>query len=61
MTAEDASLWSGILGLVFFMALFAGVLAYALWPGNRDRFAQAARAPLDEDPDLDTPVKEKTS
>lgn len=35
-------------GLLLFVALFAGVLAYALWPGNRDRFKRAAQMPLDD-------------
>ena len=36
-------------GLVYLMALFAGVLVYALWPGNRRKFHDAARMPLDEE------------
>ncbi len=37
------------LGVVFFMALFLGIVAYALWPKNRDKFDAAAEIPLKED------------
>jgi cytochrome c oxidase cbb3-type subunit IV len=37
------------LGLIYFVAIFAGVCIYALWPGNRERFERAASAPLNED------------
>ena len=36
-------------GLVYFVAIFLGVLAYALWPSNRKRFDESARLPLQED------------
>lgn len=36
-------------GLLFFMALFAGVIVYALWPRNQDKFDAAARVPLSDD------------
>jgi cytochrome c oxidase cbb3-type subunit 4 len=36
-------------GLLYFVAMFLGVVAYALWPGNRPRFERAARTPLNED------------
>ena len=28
-----------------------GVLIYAFWPGNKKRFEEAARVPLEKDPD----------
>jgi cytochrome c oxidase cbb3-type subunit 4 len=37
------------LGIVFFMTVFAVVLAYALWPKNRAKFDAAAQIPLKED------------
>ncbi|MGE3626877.1 MAG: cbb3-type cytochrome c oxidase subunit 3 [Hyphomicrobiales bacterium] len=37
--------------LVFFVVLFAAVVAYALWPGNKQRFERAARLPLDHGAD----------
>ena len=43
--ASFAQTW----GLVYFVVLFAVVLAYALWPKNRSRFDEAAHIPLRED------------
>ena len=39
--------------LLFFVALFIGVLVYAFWPGNKKRFEKDARIPLQKDPDQD--------
>lgn len=36
-------------GLWLLMACFIAAVVYALWPGNRDTFERAARAPLDGD------------
>lgn len=36
-------------GLLYFVALFLAVAAYALWPSNRDKFDAAARMPLQDD------------
>ena len=36
-------------GVVFFMTIFAGVVLYALWPKNRERFDAASEIPLKED------------
>lgn len=36
-------------GLVYFVAVFLLVVAYALSPSRRERFEQAARMPLKED------------
>ena len=36
-------------GLVYLGVIFAGILAYALWPRNRTKFDDAARIPLKED------------
>ncbi len=35
-------------GLIAFMAFFAGVIAYAVWPKNRAKFNAAAHSVLDE-------------
>lgn len=43
--ASFAQTW----GLLYFVALFAGVLVYALWPRNQAKFDRAARLPLEED------------
>lgn len=42
---------SSMLGLVFFMMLFAVILFWAFWPKNKAKFDKAARIPLEE-PDL---------
>jgi cytochrome c oxidase cbb3-type subunit 4 len=43
--AEFAQTW----GLVYFVAVFVLVLAYALWPSRQRQFDEAARIPLKED------------
>jgi cytochrome c oxidase cbb3-type subunit 4 len=43
--AEFAQTW----GLVYFVVIFAMVLAYALWPSRKQQFDEAARIPLRED------------
>jgi cytochrome c oxidase cbb3-type subunit 4 len=43
--AEFAQTW----GLIYFVAVFAFVLVYALWPSNKARFERDARIPLQED------------
>jgi len=53
MSYEQVASVSQVVALVFFAALFAGVLLYAFWPGNKKRFEQAARLPLEKDPDSD--------
>jgi len=39
--------------LVFFMVMFAIVVAYVFWPANREKFARAARVPLEPGEKLD--------
>ncbi|CAK7261319.1 cbb3-type cytochrome c oxidase subunit 3 [Shinella yambaruensis] len=36
-------------GLFYLIALAAGVVIYALWPGNRKRFDRAKKSILDKD------------
>jgi cytochrome c oxidase cbb3-type subunit 4 len=43
--AEFAQTW----GLIYFFAIFAIVLLYALWPSRKQQFDEAARIPLRED------------
>ncbi len=43
--AEFAQTW----GLVYMVAIFIGVLIYALRPGAKKTFDRAARIPLKED------------
>lgn len=48
-TYETVAGFAQTWGLVYFVVLFAGVLAYALWPRNAKRFDDAAQIPLRED------------
>lgn len=43
--ASFAQTW----GLVYFVLMFLGAVAYALWPSRRAAFDEAARIPLRED------------
>ena len=36
-------------GLLYFIMMFLGVVAYAMWPKNKARFDEAASIPLRED------------
>ncbi len=49
MTYETVSRLVQQGGALYFSLIFLGVVAYALWPKNRERFERAARAPLDEE------------
>ncbi len=49
MTYDSMADFSALWGLIYFMVLFAAVVAYALWPRNQDKFDRAARMPLSED------------
>ena len=49
MTYQTVSGFAQTWGLVFLVVMFLIALAYALWPGNRDRFRRAAQVPLDDD------------
>lgn len=51
MTYEQVASITQVAALLLFVALFAGVLIYAFWPGNKKRFEEAARVPLEKDPD----------
>jgi cytochrome c oxidase cbb3-type subunit 4 len=53
MSFQAVSHFAQTWGLVLLVVLFAAVLAYALWPGNRKRFERAARAPLEDDKEGD--------
>jgi len=50
MTYEQVASVTQVLALLLFVALFIGVLIYAFWPGNKKRFEDAARLPLEQDP-----------
>ncbi len=49
MSYEEIRSAAGSYGLIYFILMFIGVLIYALWPGNRKKFDDAARIPLEED------------
>ena len=49
MTYESVAHFAQTWGLLYLVLLFVGVLAYALWPGNAEKFKRAARMPLEED------------
>lgn len=49
MNYEQIAHFASTYGLIYFIILFAGVLAYAFWPKNKEKFEKAARRPLEED------------
>jgi cytochrome c oxidase cbb3-type subunit 4 len=54
MTYEQVSNYAQVTALLFFLALFVGVVIYAFWPGNKKRFEKDAEIPLQKDPDQET-------
>jgi cytochrome c oxidase cbb3-type subunit 4 len=51
MNYEQVASISQVLALLFFIGLFVAVLAYAFWPGNKKKFEEAAKLPLEGDPE----------
>lgn len=49
MTYETVQSISALAGLLLFVTLFACVLAFVFWPGNRKSFEAASRIPLEKD------------
>jgi cytochrome c oxidase cbb3-type subunit IV len=49
MTFETVSTFSQTWGLVYLFVLFLGVLFYALRPGSKKKFNDAASIPFKED------------
>lgn len=49
---EDVLVFTRSWDAIYFTAMFAVVLVYALWPSNREKFRDAARIPLEDDGDL---------
>jgi cytochrome c oxidase cbb3-type subunit 4 len=47
MSYDTVATVSQVASLLMFVAMFAGVLAYALWPKNKPRFEEAQRRGLD--------------
>ena len=51
MTYEQASHLAQTWGLVLLAACFGLAVIYALWPGTKKKFDDAARSPLDNGDD----------
>ena len=49
MDYQTVAQFSETWGLAFLFALFVGVVAYALWPNNKEKFDEAAQMPLKDD------------
>jgi cytochrome c oxidase cbb3-type subunit IV len=49
MTYDTVATISQVTSLLMFIAMFIGVVAYALWPSNGPRFDEAQRSALDLD------------
>ncbi len=49
MTYQTLAAFAQTGGLLYFVGMFAAVIAYAFWPRNRTRFDAAAQMPLSED------------
>lgn len=49
MDFQDVSHFAQTYGLVYLVGLFLIVVAYALWPNNKEKFDKAAHIPLEED------------
>jgi cytochrome c oxidase cbb3-type subunit IV len=54
MSYETVASVTQIAAMVFFIALFAVVVVYAFWPGNKKQFEKDAEIPLQKDPDQET-------
>jgi cytochrome c oxidase cbb3-type subunit 4 len=54
MNYESVTTITQVGALLFFIALFVGVLVYVFWPGNKKRFEKDAQIPLQKDPDQET-------
>jgi len=49
MSYQTVASFSQVTSLLMFIGLFAGMLAYALWPSNGPRFDRIQREALDLD------------
>ena len=54
MTYDTVATFSQVASLLFFIAMFIGVIVYTFWPGNRQKFDEAQRKALDLDPENKT-------
>ncbi len=53
ITYETAARFAQQGGTLYFAAIFAAGVLYALWPRNRETFRRAAQLPLESDEDQD--------
>ncbi len=51
MSYAQVSQFAQTWGLVLLAVCFALAVIYALWPGNKKKFDNAARSPLDDEDD----------
>jgi len=51
MDYQSATVLSQTVALVFFIALFLGIIVYVFWPGNKKKFDEAAQLPLEDNDD----------
>lgn len=49
MDYHSVSAFAQSYGLLYLFGLFLIILAYALWPRNKEKFDKAAQIPLEED------------
>ncbi|MAK62114.1 MAG: CcoQ/FixQ family Cbb3-type cytochrome c oxidase assembly chaperone [Ponticaulis sp.] len=54
MNYDTLSSFAQTWGLLYFVILFSGAVAYALWPSKREEFKHAAHMPLNDD---EEPIK----
>jgi cytochrome c oxidase cbb3-type subunit 4 len=59
MTHHDVTVLSQIVALILFVSLFVGVIIYVFWPGNKKKFDDAAKLPL-EDEKNDNPGEDRS-
>jgi cytochrome c oxidase cbb3-type subunit 4 len=59
MSYDTVATISQVTSLLMFIAMFAGVLAYALWPRNGQRFEAAQRRALDLETEHGTAVSKR--
>mgnify|MGYP003382804093 CR=1 FL=1 len=49
MSYDTVATFSQVASLLFFIAMFIGVIIYVFWPGNRQKFDEVQRKALDLD------------
>jgi cytochrome c oxidase cbb3-type subunit 4 len=59
LTYEKVAAFSQVASLLMFIAMFAGVVLFALWPKNGQRFEVAQRRALDLDRDMSRGERER--